>query len=199
MLDFNSHSHRLTSPAFWRPIKSDSSPLSLTEGMQKAGKEQCSGMLKSFMMESVNSANGPLLPCCLVRFISWRSRWQKVYWTLTVSPYKLFLPGEQYLCWDRAWLSVKFGSVLTLSVRSKEVILVKRLSPPLFAGNIPVYLISGLLFHIPSSNHNYIGKFYLLQGCWQPLRMKKYNLIICCCRHIFKHSRIRGQKTTGGL
>lgn len=98
MSDFNSHSHRLASPAFWRPIKPDSSPLSLVEGTQKAGKEQHSGMLKSSMMESVNSANGSLSPCCLVRFISWRSRWQKVYWTLTVSPYKWFHSIEQRLC-----------------------------------------------------------------------------------------------------
>lgn len=74
MSDFNSHSHRLTSPAFRRPIKPDLSPLSLAEGTQKAGKEQCSGMLKSSMMESVNSANSSLSPCCLVCFISGRSR-----------------------------------------------------------------------------------------------------------------------------
>lgn len=30
---------------------------------------------------------------------------------------------------------------------------------------LPFYLISSFLFHLPSSNHKYIGKFYLLQGC----------------------------------
>lgn len=81
MSNFNSHSHRLASPAFWRPIKLDSSPHSLTEGRQKAGKEQRSGMLKSSMMESVNSANGSLSPRCLLHFISRTRRWQKVFWT----------------------------------------------------------------------------------------------------------------------
>lgn len=97
MSDFNSHSHRLASLAFWRPIKPDSSPLSLAEGMLKAGKEQLSGMLKSFMMESVNSTNGSLSPCCLVHFISRKSRWQKLYWTLTVSPHILFCSFEKHL------------------------------------------------------------------------------------------------------
>lgn len=109
MSDFNSHSHRLASLAFWRPIKPDSSPLSLAEGMLKAGKEQLSGMLKSFMMESVNSTNGSLSPCCLVHFISRKSRWQKLYWTLTVSPHILFCSFEKHLYEDSVRLSVKFG------------------------------------------------------------------------------------------
>lgn len=98
MLDFNYHSQRLTSLAFRRPIKPDLLLLLLAEGTAKARKEQSSGMLKSSMMESVNSANGSRVPCCLVSFISWRSGWQKVYWTLTVSPYKRFISVEQHFC-----------------------------------------------------------------------------------------------------
>lgn len=119
MSDFNSDSHGLASPASWRPIKPDSSPLSLAEGTEKAGKEQLLGMLKSSMMGSVNSANGSLSPCCLAHFIRWGSQWQKVYWTLTVSTYKLFPSAEKHLCYKRAWLSAKWKSGVILTNRFK--------------------------------------------------------------------------------
>lgn len=174
MSDFNSHSRGLTSAAFWRPIKSDSSPLSLAEGTRKAGKEQRSGMLKSSMMESVNSANGSLSPRCPVCFMSWRSRWQKVYWTLTVSPYKWFLsrwavfvrgtgldyqsnavPAVHYQCELRRW---------GLSDGSARFVCRERPSLP---------RISSPFLQPLSSIRNYIGKFYLLRGCWQPWRTGK--------------------------
>lgn len=60
LLDFNSHLHALTPPVF----------RGLIYHWQKAGREQHSGMLKSSMMGSVNSANGSRLPRCLACFIS---------------------------------------------------------------------------------------------------------------------------------
>lgn len=87
--------------------------LSPARGAQKAGRAALSGTLKSSTMGSVNSANGSgssrssRCPSC---FISWRSLWQKVYWTLTVSPCEWFLSLEQHLRGDVAWLTVRFGS-----------------------------------------------------------------------------------------
>lgn len=71
---FNSRSHRLTSVAFRRLIKTDLPPLSLAEGTQKARMERCSGTLKSAkMMESVSSVNDSCSPYCLLCFNGGRS------------------------------------------------------------------------------------------------------------------------------
>lgn len=169
MSDFNRHSQRLTSLAFWRPIKPDSSPLSFAEGMQKAGKKQRSGMQKWSMMESVNSPNGSLSPSCLVHFISWRSWWQKVYWTiLSLHTNYYFFVGKG-LCKDRAWLSVKFGPGLP---KWKEPYLSKVLGL-LFRWEHPFLLhISCSFFTFPLVITIMLGNSILLQGSWQPLRMK---------------------------
>lgn len=119
------------------------SDLSLVRGAQKAGREQHSGMLKSSMMESVNSANGSRSPRCPACFIRRRSPWQKVYWTLTVSPCVWFLPVVQRLRGDATWLTVRFGSRWQEEEEGElwEMISCQAARPLLFALRSPICLV----------------------------------------------------------
>ena len=89
-------------------------------------------------------------------------------------------PVEQCLCENGAWWSVKCGPCCTLAVWTEEVSLVRRLSPLCLAGaslftsyQLSLSPASLSLSLSLSSIRNYIGKFYLLQGCWQPWRTGK--------------------------
>ena len=120
-------------------------------------------------------------------------------------------PVEQCLCENGAWWSVKCGPCCTLAVWTEEVSLVRRLSPLCLAGaslftsyqlslspaslslSLSISLSLSLVFVI------ILGNSICCRAADNPGERGKYNLIICCCQHIFKHSGIRGQKTPGGL